>query len=367
MDDIGLLREYFDETIARTALEPLSWPEIELACVLAAPRPRRRLGGLPGTRLTQVAAAAVVVVLGAVVVQGHHGRNTPSSRATATAAANRAPAAQQAQQGVTTSTVRDGPELGSALAAGPAPAAASAVAGVGVGAGDALGPQIVRTGTVTLTAPAAQVPQVLAAVAAVATGLRGQVSDSTSSESGPAPSGSVTLRIPTARTDQAIRELRDLGAGSEVTAVTTASQDVTGQVVDLTARLKSLGESRDRYLELLAHTTSVGDTLAVQQRIDGVQTQIEQLQGQRDALANRTTLSTLVVTVSTRGAAASAAPARTGLSRSWHDARHHFASGVRHLVAGSGTVAFLLLCATGLGLVALAVRRVARRYGSRAG
>ena len=60
-----------------------------------------------------------------------------------------------------------------------------------------------------------------------------------------------------------------------------------GQYVDLQSRITALQDSRQQYLTILAKATTVGDVLAVQEQLDGIQSQIEQLQGQLQVLSER--------------------------------------------------------------------------------
>ena len=46
---------------------------------------------------------------------------------------------------------------------------------------------------------------------------------------------------------------------------------MTGQYVDLQARLTALEDSRQQYLTILAKATSIGDILSVQEQLDSIQ------------------------------------------------------------------------------------------------
>jgi hypothetical protein len=213
--------------------------------------PRWRVPGTPRTKIT--IGLVVLVAVGIGLVQGH-----PSGQAAKTPSASTGSVAL--------------PQSASA----PAPQGTASEKSPAEGVSIDLGPSIVKTGTVALSVPVKKVSATLAAVTLVATQLSGQVSDSKTDESGAYPSGTITLRVPTAKTDDAIAALRKLG---HVDAVSTSSQDVTGQVVDVGARLKALDGSRDRYLTLEGQAATIAETLQVQQRIDDVQIQIEQLVG----------------------------------------------------------------------------------------
>jgi hypothetical protein len=144
----------------------------------------------------------------------------------------------------------------------------------------------------------------------------------------------------------------------------TSSKDVTGEYVDLEARVKALKTTRNTYLTLLSKAATIGDTLSVQQRIDDVQTQIEQLEGQRALLADQSDLATLQVQVSEKGApsVAPAADDNSGFSGAVHRAWNRFTDGLESIIAASGTVLLLLLAGAVVWVVGrVAYRRVRRR------
>ena len=101
---------------------------------------------------------------------------------------------------------------------------------------------------------------------------------------GGAPYGSVTLQVPVDSFSAVLKQAQALGKTSDLT---TKATDVTGQYVDLQARITALEASRQQYLTILAKATTVGDVLAVQEQLDTIQSQIEQLQGQLQVLTER--------------------------------------------------------------------------------
>jgi hypothetical protein len=335
-----------------------------MADTVAATPPGRRFS-LPRSGKSRLLLFLILVVLsvGIGLAAGRPGVDQPA-----------VPGASSAGAGLAAKTAGEAaatvPTDSSALVGAPAPGVANDTAGAPAAPNDAaaatkplattaVGPQIARTATVALTAPAKAVSGVLTDVSALASRLGGSVGQSQTSESGSFPSGTVTLRIPSAKTDEAITALRKLG---KVVAVTTAAEDVTGQVIDTGARLRALERSRDRYLDLLSKATTIGETLQVQQRIDDVQVQIEQLAATKAALADRTSLSTIAVTVSTADKPeALAATGRSGLAKAWDDAKTSFGDGVEAVVAASGTAAFLLVLLLVVGVLAVGVRGVLRR------
>jgi hypothetical protein len=108
-------------------------------------------------------------------------------------------------------------------------------------------------------------------------------------------SATLTLRIPAGRFDDALAALRDMDA--EILAEATREQDVTGQVVDLRARIANLEASEASYRQLVERAERIEDILAVQTRLDAVRGEIEQLQAQLDNVSAQADLSTLTVTL----------------------------------------------------------------------
>ena len=151
--------------------------------------------------------------------------------------------------------------------------------------------RIVKTGEVTLEVE--NVGEALGRVRAMAVELGGYVGGS---QAGTLEDrATLTIRIPAATFEDALARLH--GMEAEVVAEATREQDVTGQVVDLEARIDNLRASEASYRELVARAERVEDILAVQSRLDDVRGQIEQLQAQLDALEGQAALSTLTITL----------------------------------------------------------------------
>jgi hypothetical protein len=179
--------------------------------------------------------------------------------------------------------------------AAPSGAAAGESAGGGPGSDEGVGApaeqRIIKTGEVTLQVPS--VPAASGAIRAVTTELGGYVGGSQAGTD--AESATLTLRIPADRFDDALARLRELDA--EILAEATREQDVTGQVVDLQARIANLEASEASYRQLVDRAERIEDILAVQTRLDSVRGEIEQLQAQLDNVSAQADLSTLTVTL----------------------------------------------------------------------
>ena len=123
-------------------------------------------------------------------------------------------------------------------------------------------------------------------------------SDSAVKRSAPASQGtpyaSLVVRVPEQFFDAAIKRFSKLG---NVQSVTTSSEDVTSQYVDLQARLTHFRAVERRLVAFLSQTTTVSQMLAVQDRIDKVQLTIEELTAQLKSMQETTTYGTLSVYV----------------------------------------------------------------------
>lgn len=152
--------------------------------------------------------------------------------------------------------------------------------------------RIVKTGEVGLEVD--DVAVVLAQVRAMAVELGGYVGGSQAGTLD--QSASVTLRVPAERFDELITRLQEL-EDVEVVSMSTREQDVTGQIVDLEARIRNLRASEASYRVLFDRAERIEDVLTVQGRLDEVRGQIEQLDAQLQAVEGQAALSTLTVTI----------------------------------------------------------------------
>ena len=254
------------------------------------------------------------------------------------------------------------PEPMASAAAAPTEAALGALSGTSAGgaasaadAGISDSAKIVRTGQADLTVAKGSVPAAQGKLEGLATALGGYVA-SEQTNGGDAPSATITLRVPGDRFAALVTQVQQIG---KVAELSTQAADVTAQYTDLSARIHALETQRDTYLTLLAKATSIQETLAVQQRVDSVQTQLEQLQGQQKVLDDQTSYGSLSVTVTQEGQAVitTLPKPRTGFAKAWYDAKHRFNGGVQGLVAASGPIAFIALLALTAWVLWLLVRR----------
>ena len=109
-----------------------------------------------------------------------------------------------------------------------------------------------------------------------------------------ATKGSLTIRVPAARFEEARAAIRKLGARIESEKV--EAQDVTRQYVDDEAELRNLRSAETQYLAILKQARTVKDTLAVTDKVSEVRGQIEQQQAEFNTLSKQ--VETVAIAVS---------------------------------------------------------------------
>lgn len=157
--------------------------------------------------------------------------------------------------------------------------------------------KIIRTGTITL-----EVKDMTAALTTARDGIRamgGYVGASQTWNEDERPYATVTYRIPVDRWEDALVLLRALnGQTSKVVAEQTQAVEVTGQVVDLEARIKNLQASESALQAIAAKAVRISDVLEVQNQLTQVRGEIESLQAGLKDLTERAAFATLTASFS---------------------------------------------------------------------
>ncbi len=286
-----------------------------------------------------VALTGSILVLVLVGVAGLVG-SLPGRNPTASGPAP-APAHQPVAEGALTPDARFGVSSASSASLGDTAKSTSTSPALPPGA-TGQSARIEETGTITLVVPGAQIQAGINRVIAVATGNGGFVA-STESESaapGSPAQGTVTLDVPEANFDNVLAEVKGFG---KVGLLTTNATDVTGQYVDLQARITALQDSRQQYLTIMTRATTIGGILSVQSQLDNLQSQLEQLQGQLQVLDNETTYATLAVTFAQKIVPPPPPKTQSGLTKAWDAAVSGFVAGFEGVVRVAGPLFFALL------------------------
>ena len=109
--------------------------------------------------------------------------------------------------------------------------------------------------------------------------------------------GNFTLRIPAGQLQDFVNELASL-PDVIVRQRSISSQDVTEEVVDITARLENMQRHEKRLREILATANTVEEVLKVEKELATVRTQIESTTGKLKALSGKIEMSTLQLRIS---------------------------------------------------------------------
>jgi hypothetical protein len=151
--------------------------------------------------------------------------------------------------------------------------------------------KIVRTGSLSLQAR--DVGVAVGAAQRAIEAIGGYVSASRQTLEDDHPLAQITYRIPSSRWDDGLAAVRNLG---EVLDEQTDAVEVTGQLVDLAARIENLRASERSLQAILSSATRVPDVLDIQERLFQVRGEIEQLTAQQVHLEDQATYGTLTVT-----------------------------------------------------------------------
>jgi hypothetical protein len=170
----------------------------------------------------------------------------------------------------------------------------------------------------------------------------------------------ITVRVPSLQFGQALASIRS--AGTKVIQEKISGQDVTEEFIDLESRIRTQRALEGQFLEIMKQARKVSDALEVQSQLADVRTEIERLEGRRRFLDNRSSLSTITVTLQT--AAPLVVATTSGFSKDVKDA---FGDGVDTAVAiVLGFIRIVIVLAPVALLIVLpgwfVLRRLIRRY-----
>jgi hypothetical protein len=102
----------------------------------------------------------------------------------------------------------------------------------------------------------------------------------------------IVIRVPRARFHESLDEIAKLG---DVLHRDVEAQDVSDQVVDLEARLKSARAVRERLAQLLQGATATKDALEIEKELARVMSEIEVMEGKLQLFADKVAYSTVTV------------------------------------------------------------------------
>ncbi len=109
-------------------------------------------------------------------------------------------------------------------------------------------------------------------------------------------SATLSIRVPVQNYESLVASLRTM-PGVTVDTEGSNSSEVTEQYTDLVSRLRNLEKTEQQYLTLLTEAKTIPDILTVQDRLSGVRSQIEQIQGRLKVLDDLTDFATINLTL----------------------------------------------------------------------
>jgi hypothetical protein len=151
---------------------------------------------------------------------------------------------------------------------------------------------IVRTGELTLQVPDLGVALRDGGAAVIRAG--GYISGSSRTTDDGRESAQVTYRIPSAAWDATLDVLHEIGSTTVSEQVKT--EEVTGQVVDLTAHIANLRTTEAALQAIMARATKISDVLDVQQQLTTTRGEIEKLVADKAHLVDQASYGSLAVT-----------------------------------------------------------------------
>ena len=286
--------------------------------------------------------AAVLTVGAVTALSACGGGGSAASAEKATSSGTAAPARSSSAGAGGASSSAGAPGVAAGGTTTGAHASTSSAGGIGTAVAPAQA-KIIQNGTIDLRlSNGTQLRRTFALIGSLASRDGGFVASS-AMHSGRHPTASVTVRIPDARAAGAVTAIGTFG---RATSTSLTGQDVTGQVVDLAARITNLDSEEKAVRALLAKAGTVRNILNVQGQLFDLQGQIEELTAQRNSLDNRVQYATLRANLTTVTPPPPAAvPPRSTLARFWHLAASHTVATVRGIVLAVGWAAPILILA----------------------
>lgn len=161
------------------------------------------------------------------------------------------------------------------------------------GAPVSLNRDVIRNGAITVRVP--EVEKAEKQLVRDLSALGGYVASSESAGYGSSsPSATLELRVPSAGLDGFIEQLSGYGV---VLQKQLSSGDVTDQLIDIDARMKTLTAQEEKYRGMLAKTAKLADVYELENRLGEIRTEIERIAATRKSLKDRAALSDLKVTL----------------------------------------------------------------------
>ena len=153
---------------------------------------------------------------------------------------------------------------------------------------------LIKTGSVSLQSD--DIGHVLTQVYGIVGGVGGDISreDTTTDSKGKAVRSALVLRVPVEEFDSTLNDLSQLG--TMVNRVRNA-KDVTTEVADIDSRVRSAQRSITTLRQLFDRATKLTDIIRLESELSQREADLESLEAQQRSLNDRTTMSTITMTL----------------------------------------------------------------------
>ncbi|MCH8979306.1 MAG: DUF4349 domain-containing protein [Armatimonadetes bacterium] len=151
--------------------------------------------------------------------------------------------------------------------------------------------QVIRKGSISVRVESVEDAERQITESVIAGG--GYVESTTTSDlAGDDPIVDMTIRVKSSGFEDSLARLAELGT---VLSKQVEATDVTAEIVDLGARVKTLTAKEDTFREMLRGARNTPDIIDLQNRLTEVRTEIERMEAQRKSLSQLASLSTIRV------------------------------------------------------------------------
>lgn len=121
----------------------------------------------------------------------------------------------------------------------------------------------------------------------------------------------LSLRVPAARMDEALREIKRLGGGAETEKI--GSEDVTDEYIDVDARITNQRHLEQQLVSILAQANNVDSALKVHHELTDVRTEIDRLEGRKRFLETESSLAKISLSLTPLRPIVAATPSGFGV------------------------------------------------------
>ena len=150
--------------------------------------------------------------------------------------------------------------------------------------------------TASITLEVSDIEATINAISSITSNHGGFVENLTTHGGKIFPQANITIRVPQKNYESTIASLKTLGI---VESHNASIEDVSSQVIDINARLKSLYTQETSLRNLLSDAEGISDILSIESELTRVRSEIEKLEGQMQFLQGKIDMSSIYISIFT--------------------------------------------------------------------